>query len=71
MCRSEKWEHIIGIVKDRQERRIKAVEDVAKELTNRGQDKMADEIRLYQMQLCRHLMDFTKDNLKTDIMGPG
>ena len=30
----------------------------AKELMDKGQEKMADEIKLYQMQLYRHLVDF-------------
>ena len=71
-CRSESWRKLIDFIVSKKEKRIMDLDDFKdrmKEMNDlRG---IAEHIEEYQKQLYRHLMDFTKDELKTTIMTGG
>ena len=71
-CRSESLRKLIDFIVSKKEKRIMDLDDFKdrmKEMNDlRG---IAEHIEEYQKQLFRHLMDFTKDELKTTIMTGG
>ena len=70
LCRSHKWKAVIDFIKSKKEVRIKNLDDVKQELQVK-EPQVSMQIEDFSQQLYRHLLDYTKDQVKTDILMHG
>ena len=67
LCRSHKWKAVIDFIKSKKEVRIKSLDDVKQELQVK-EPQVSMQIEDFSQQLYRHLLGYTKDQVKTDIL---
>ena len=71
-CRSANWKKIIAFIVRLKEKRIKNIEHMKTLMLQEDDlDGVREYLEEYRKQLYRHLMDYTKDDLKVKLMTGG